>query len=96
MGIVYILFTIRFRRLVLHLTLLYLLYSLGDLQVQLINQRKEYNELNEQKKVMEQKISELERLLEDGTEADIIEKAARERLVYVYADEQVFVDISGN
>lgn len=84
------------RRVLLLLVSVYLLYSLGDLQVQLINQRKEYNELNEQKKVMEQKISELERLLEDGTEADIIEKAARERLGYVYADEQVFVDISGN
>ena len=84
------------RRVLLLVVSVYLLYSLGDLQVQLINQRKEYNELNEQKKVMEQKISELERLLEDGTEADIIEKAARERLGYVYADEQVFVDISGN
>ena len=84
------------RRVLLLVVSVYLLYSLGDLQVQLINQRKEYNELNEQKKVMEQKISELERLLEDGTEDDIKEKAARERLGYVYADEQVFVDISGN
>ncbi len=84
------------RKVLLFVVSVYLLYSLGDLQVQLINQRKEYNALNEQKKVMEQKISELSRLLEDGTEADIIEKAARERLGYVYADEQVFVDISGN
>ena len=60
------------RRVLLLVVSVYRLYSLGDLQVQLINQRKEYNELNEQKKVMEQKISELERLLEDGTEADII------------------------
>lgn len=84
------------RRVLLLVVSVYLLYSLGDLQVQLINQRKEYNELNEQKKVMSQKITELERLLENGTEAQIIEKAARERLGYVYADEQVYVDISGN
>ncbi len=83
------------RRVLLLVVSVYLLYSLGDLQFQLIKQRKEYNQLNEQKKVMEQKISELERLLENGTEAQIVEKAARERLGYVYADEQVYVDISG-
>ncbi len=83
------------RRVLLLVVSVYLLYSLGDLQFQLIKQRKEYNELNEQKKVMEQKISELERLLENGTEAQIVERAARERLGYVYADEQVYVDISG-
>ena len=83
------------RRVLLLVVSGYLLYSLGDLQFQLIKQRKEYNQLNEQKKVMEQKISEFERLLENGTEAQIVEKAARERLGYVYADEQVYVDISG-
>lgn len=35
-------------------------------------------------------------MLEDGSKTKIIEKAARERLGYVYPDEQIFIDISGN
>ena len=42
------------------------------------------------------KIEEYKALLSDGTHADIIEKAARERLGYVYSNEEVYVDISGN
>ena len=38
----------------------------------------------------------LSNLLESGNEKKIIEKAARERLGYVYADEQIFIDVSGN
>lgn len=74
----------------------YLLYSLGDLQYQLIAQKKEYAALEEQKEVMSQQIAELQNLLSDGTEAEIIEKAARERLGFVYADEKIYEDISGN
>ena len=84
------------RRVLLLVVSVYFLYSLGDLQVQLMNQRKEYNELVQHKKEMSQRIEEYTKLLENGTEAQIIEKAARERLGYVRADEQVFVDISGN
>jgi cell division protein FtsB len=35
-------------------------------------------------------------LLSTSTEKELIEKAARERLGYVYPNEQIFVDISGN
>lgn len=57
------------------------------------------NELKYWQAIEEQtslRIDELTRLLESGDEAAIIEKAARERLGYVYADEQVYIDISGN
>ena len=37
-----------------------------------------------------------QRLLETGDEKELIERAARERLGYVYPDEQVFIDPSGN
>ncbi len=84
------------RRILLLAVCVYLLYSLGDLQLQLMNQRKEYAALEEQRNEVSQRIEELERLLETGTEAEIIEKAARDRLGYVYADEQIFEDISGN
>ena len=42
------------------------------------------------------KVEELTRLLEEGDEKELIEKAARERLGYVYPNEQVFIDPSGN
>ena len=41
-------------------------------------------------------IGEYKALLAEGNEAKIIEKAARERLGYVFEDEQVYVDISAN
>ena len=41
-------------------------------------------------------LNELKAMLEDGSKTKIIEKAARERLGYVYPDEQIFIDISGN
>ena len=59
----------------------------------------EQNELAQREKVKAEKISQINRLtalLEGGNENEIIEKAARERLGFVYADEQVFIDISGN
>ena len=52
--------------------------------------------LKEQYAAEQNDIDELRAMLEDGSEAKIIEKAARERLGYVYPDEQVFIDISGN
>lgn len=62
--------------------------------------------LNEAEKLLESEIEkslalqndieELNLLLEDESNAQIIEKAARERLGYIKSDEQVFIDISGN
>lgn len=57
------------------------------------------SELDNRINVKEEKSSEIARLtslLDGGSEKEIIEKAARDRLGYVYADEQVYVDISGN
>lgn len=74
----------------------YMIVSLSSLWVQLVSSRKELNRLNLQAQEKALKISELSRLLEDGTEAELIERAARDRLGYVYADEQVYIDISGS
>ncbi len=40
--------------------------------------------------------AEYEALLASDSHKDIIEKAARERLGYVYSDEEIYIDISGN
>ena len=41
-------------------------------------------------------VEEYKTLLNEGSHSDIIEKAARERLGFVYSNEEVYVDISGN
>lgn len=74
----------------------YMIVSLCTLWQNLV---KEQNSLAELEKVKQEKISQIDyltSLLESGNESEIIEKAARERLGYVYSDEQVFIDISGN
>ena len=74
----------------------YMIVSLCTLWQNLV---KEQNSLAELERVKAEKISQIDyltSLLESGNESEIIEKAARERLGYVYSDEQVFIDISGN
>lgn len=74
----------------------YMIISLTSLWSQLVAGQKELALLESDAKERELRIAELTRLVEDGDEAELIEKAARERLGYVYADEQVYVDISGS
>ena len=74
----------------------YMLATLSGLWNTLNESRKELEALKEQYAAEQNDIDELRAMLEDGSEAKIIEKAARERLGYIYPDEQVFIDISGN
>ena len=74
----------------------YMLATLSGLWNTLNESRKELDALKAQYAADQNDIDELRAMLEDGSEAKIIEKAARERLGYVYPDEQVFIDISGN
>ena len=73
----------------------YIIISLTNLQIQLIERKRELKSGEALLAAKELKTEELLRLLDSGTEAELIEKAARERLGYVYPDEQVFVDLSG-
>ena len=88
------------RSIILRLALLvfsvYVLFSIGSLQMQLIDSKNELTRLNNERAEKTQKVNELIALLENGTETDFIEKAARERLGYVYSDEKVYIDLSGN
>ena len=73
----------------------YMIATLSGLWNTLNQSRKELDELKEQYAEEQNDIEELRAMLEDGSESKIIEKAARERLGYIYPDEQVFIDISG-
>ncbi len=74
----------------------YMTITLGSLWNNLNQSKAELEELREQYAVLENDIEQSKALLENDSKAKIIEKAARERLGYIYSDEQVFIDISGN
>ena len=73
----------------------YMIVTLCGLYRELSSKQKELDNL---KALKQQKSDQIETLVEllNGSEQEIIAKAARERLGYVYADEQVYIDNSGN
>lgn len=74
----------------------YMIATLSGLWNTLNRSRKELENLKAEYTEEQNDIEELRAMLEDGSQSQIIEKAARERLGYIYPDEQVFIDISGN
>ena len=74
----------------------YMVVTLCGLWRDLIKDRNSLEALQAQRDDKAMQINELMNLLDSSDDAKIIEKAARERLGYVYADEQVYIDISGN
>ena len=74
----------------------YFTVTLAGLWSELNDSRKELKELEAQYTSICQDIEEYKALLSSDSNKEIIEKAARERLGYIYSDEQVFIDISGN
>ena len=74
----------------------YMVFTFAGLWKTWNDSTKQLNELKAQYSAEKNDIEELKALLEDGSKTKIIEKAARELLGYVYPDEQIFIDISGN
>ncbi len=70
-------------------TLIDLCDTLNEERVKLANLQKEYSSLQAE-------IEELTNILADDSQTALIEKAARERFGYVYANEEVYIDVSGN
>ena len=73
----------------------YLIVTLCGLWGELISKKSELNALEARRDEISAQIDELTALL-GSSEKEIVEKAARERLGYVYSDEQVYIDNSGN
>ena len=78
------------RRVIVFAACVYLLYSLGDLEHQLLMQRKELNAKIAERNTLRYETEELENLLENGDDAELIIKAARERLGFSRGDEIIF------
>lgn len=74
----------------------YMIITLTSLFGQLSKKRAELIERQEVLANMQLELDDLKTLLNEGTQSQIIEKAARERLGYVFSDEEVFLDISGS
>ena len=73
----------------------YMIVTLVGLWSNLNESKATLKDLEAQAAAKQTEIEELEKLLEDGSHSELIERAARERLGYVYSDEQIFIDISG-
>ncbi len=74
----------------------YMIATLATLWTTLNEKNKQLDSLKQEYLNTQNDIEELKDLLKDESNSQIIEKAARERLGYIYSDEQIFIDISGN
>ncbi len=74
----------------------YMVATLINLWNYFDNRRDELSKLESQRAAEEFKVEELKTLLSEGSKSQITEKAARERLGYVYSDEEIYIDISGS
>ena len=73
----------------------YFAVTLATLWGELNSALKELDSLKQELKLEENEVKELKEILNADSDIPLIEKAARDRLGYIYSDEQVFVDISG-
>ena len=74
----------------------YMTVSFAQLWSALAEKKEELKLYQAEMDQMTNDIEDLRTMLEDESNDKIIEKAARERLGYIYSEEQVFIDISGN
>lgn len=72
------------------------IFTLAKLQIQLIQKKDDLAELKAEEQVKQQNADELNSLIEKGDSSDLIERSARDKLDYVYADEDIITDATGN
>ena len=73
----------------------YMVYGLNVTLFDLLDLRRQQQSLEREKAMLSLRVKEYENLLANGSESDFIERAARDKLGYVFPDETVFEDISG-
>ena len=74
----------------------YFIESLTSLYSTLNKKQKELNELTLKESQLKNDIEEMKNLLSSDSNDELIEKAARERLGYIFPNEQIYIDISGS
>lgn len=83
-------------RLIVLAVCVYMVATLVGLGNELVEAKAELKKYEDRRDSLQLTIDESKELLESDSHAAIIEKAARERLGYVYSDEEIYIDISGN
>lgn len=73
----------------------YLVAGLVFNQVDIAAKQKELQDLETQLEQQRQQNDELERVLESGSDQEIIERVARDKLGYAKPNERVFIDVTG-
>ncbi len=74
---------------------IYMVYSMISLQSQLAQSKKTLSEKQNEISQRNVDIDELKSLLKNGSKDDLIERAARDKLDFVFENEEVYEDISG-
>lgn len=83
-------------RIVLALFAVWMIIYLGSLIKDYTSMKGELDAAVARRDELALQVEEKSRLLETGNDAEFIERAAREKLGFVYADEHIFIDISGD
>ena len=83
-------------RVVLLIFAVWMIYYLGSLIKDYTSVQKQYDAVAARRDELKLEVEQKANMLENGNDTDFIERAARERLGYVYADEHVYIDISGD
>ncbi len=83
-------------RVVLLIFAVWMIYYLGSLIKDYTTLQKEYDATLAKRDELALEVEQKANMLENGNDADFIERAAREKLGYVYPDEHKYIDISGN
>lgn len=73
----------------------YLVAGLVFNQVDIAAKQKELQDLENQLEQQRQQNDELERVLESGSDQEIIERVARDKMGYAKPNERVFIDVTG-
>lgn len=74
----------------------YFTFTLAGLWGELNNGKKQLQAEQAKLSATQTEVAELRAMLDDESDTPIIVKALRDRFGYIYSNEQVFIDVSGN
>lgn len=74
----------------------WMIFYLGSLIKEYNSQQSILNSASAKRDQLKMEVAEMSRMLENSDDIEFIEKAARERLGYVYSNEHIYIDISGD
>lgn len=74
----------------------FMIFYLGSLIKEYSSLQKQYDAVSQKRDELKLEVQQKANMLENGTDEEFIKRAARERLGYVFGDEHVYIDISGN